>query len=86
MKEGIIAAIVLGSLLVLAFAYAFAKEFESIADMKGHYGRRYFWFTFFFGPVGMLMVIALPDRYGTKKPSLIKPAEKSKDEDELPDL
>ena len=37
-----------------------AKEFEHIADMKGHDGRRYFWWTFFLGPVGMLMVIALP--------------------------
>ena len=29
--------------------------------MKGHEGNTYFWFTFVFGIVGMLMVIALPN-------------------------
>ena len=46
-------------LLVLFFA---AGEFQEIAEMKGHESRRYFWWTFLTGFVGMLMVIALPDR------------------------
>ena len=46
-------------LLVLFFA---AGEFQSIAEMKGHESRRYFWWTFLTGVPGMLMVIALPDR------------------------
>lgn len=71
MKEIIAGSIIL-SLLTLAAWIAvvifISKEFEHIAVLKGHDGRRYFWWTFFLGPVGMLMVIALPtvsrpDRY-----------------------
>ena len=39
-----------------------AGKFKEIAEMKGHDGESYFWFTFIFGFVGMLMVIALPDK------------------------
>jgi hypothetical protein len=46
-------------LLVLFFA---AGEFREIAEKKGHEGKKYFWWTFLTGFVGMLMVIALPDR------------------------
>ena len=46
-------------LLVLFFA---AGEFQSIAEMKGHEGKKFFWWTFLAGPIGMLMVVALPDR------------------------
>ena len=37
-----------------------AKQFADIAELKGHNGNPYFWFTFILGAVGMLMVIALP--------------------------
>ena len=47
-------------IIVIAIDYVIAKKFEQIAEMKGHEGRTYFWFTFIFGIVGMLMVIALP--------------------------
>ena len=40
--------------------YIISKQFGEIAEMKGHDGSPYFWFTFFLGMVGMLMVIALP--------------------------
>ena len=40
--------------------YLIAKKFMEIAEMKGHDGGSYFWWTFLAGPVGMAMVIALP--------------------------
>ena len=48
---------------VLIIAVFISREFERIAIMKGHPGRRYFWCTLLLGVVGMLMVIALPDLY-----------------------
>ena len=44
-------------------AWMFGDAFRDIAEMKGHEGRKYFWWTFILGPVGMMMVIALPDMY-----------------------
>lgn len=49
-------------LTAIIVAYYVSKEFEKIAEMKGYYDRRYFWWTFLLGAVGMLMVIALPDK------------------------
>ena len=49
----------------LIIAYMVAKKFAEIAEMKGHDGDTYFWFTYCLGICGMLMVIALPDN--TKK-------------------
>ena len=49
--------------LIIAFIIncIIAGKFSDIAEMKGHEGSTYFWFTFLFGFVGMLMVIALPN-------------------------
>lgn len=69
MGEGEIVAVVLGGLVVLGLMIVLivniAKEFASIAEKKGHNGKRYFWWTFWLGVVGMLMVIALPDVSGS---------------------
>lgn len=46
----------------LFIAVCVATEFADIAVMKGYTQRKYFWYTFFLGIVGMLMVVALPDR------------------------
>ena len=54
-----------------------AKEFQRIAAMKGHEETRYFWWTFLMGPVGMMMVIALPQKAAA--PEEVKP-------DELPEI
>lgn len=35
-------------------------KFSAIAEMKGHEG--YFWWCFWLGAIGWMMVIALPDR------------------------
>ena len=48
--------------ICLVAMYLIAKKFSEIAEMKGHDGDIYFWFTFFFGICGMLMVVALPDK------------------------
>ena len=50
-----------GIVVAIVIDYIIAKTFEEIAEMKGHEGRAYFWFTFVFGLVGMLMVVALPN-------------------------
>ena len=65
----------LGCVIAIVIDYVIAKKFEEIAEMKGHFGRTYFWFTFLFSVVGMLMVIALPEIEVEKTPkqSIIKP-------------
>ena len=64
--ESLVFLYVFSSLVLIAAGIALqifvAKEFEKIAEMKGHAGKRYFWWTFFLGLVGMLMVASLPDR------------------------
>ena len=62
-------------IIVLIINYIIAKKFSDIAEMKGHEGSTYFWFTFIFGVVGMLMVIAVPEVLIEEAPeqSIIKP-------------
>ena len=71
------ALIVLGAILVIVLWYFVGKEFQRIAAMKGHEETRYFWWTFLLGPVGMMMVIALPQKAAA--PEEVKP-------DELPEI
>lgn len=49
--------------VLLVLDYFIADEFRCIAQRKGYCGRRYFWWSFFTGFVGYLMVAALPNRY-----------------------
>ena len=72
--------IILACIVVILFWYFVAKEFQRIAELKGHYETRFFWCTFLFSVLGILMVIALPDR-GEKNES-VQPVEN----DELPEL
>lgn len=51
---------ILGAVVLLIADYFIATQFSEIAEMKGYYDRKYFWYTFLFGIAGMLMVIALP--------------------------
>ena len=69
--------IFLGAIAVIILWVYVAKEFRRIAAMKGHDEARYFWWTFLVGPVGMLMVVALPNKN--------KPAE-AVVSDELPEI
>ena len=52
--------IILAAIGVIILWVFIALEFKGIAEMKGHDSMRYFWWTFILGPIGMLMVIALP--------------------------
>ncbi len=58
------ALIALGVILLidLVIHIILAVQFRKIAVMKGHESVKYFWFPFLFGLVGILMVVALPDR------------------------
>ena len=71
------ALIVLGAILVIVLWYFIGKEFQRIAAMKGHEETRYFWWTLLLGPVGMMMVVALPQKAAA--PEEVKP-------DELPEI
>lgn len=51
---------------LLILDYFIADEFRCIAQSKGHCGKKYFWWCFFTGFVGYLMVVALPNKpFGT---------------------
>ena len=52
--------VVIGAVIGLIVCISVAWEFHSIAAMKGHDEVKYFLWTLFLGPIGMLMVIALP--------------------------
>ena len=58
------AVIFIAAIVGITVAYFAAKEFELIAKEKGYTSKKYFWWTFLFGAVGISMVIALPDRRG----------------------
>ena len=79
-----------GGIIILLIAYFAALEFQTIAEMKGHSEKKYFWWSFLVGFVGMLMVVALPDR--SKGAANDHPAigqaqpEESSQSDDLPDL
>lgn len=58
-------------LALLLLDYFVADEYRMIAQKKGYCGRKYFWWSFFLGFVGYLMVVALPERnrpWGEKTP------------------
>ena len=57
--------LVIGLIIGLITDYFVASSFRNIAEMKGHDGRVYFWWTFCLAFFGMMMVIALPDRNQT---------------------
>ena len=49
---------VLVAIADIVVAYFIGNEFEFIAKEKGYTSKRYFWWTFLFGAVGISMVIA----------------------------
>ena len=65
MKGGELAGLVfLIAVIVLIINFALGNEFQKIAESKGYNdSKKYLWITFFFGIVGMLLVVALPDLY-----------------------
>ena len=75
--------LILAGLLVLN--YFIAKQFHQIAIQKGHPQRKYFWWSFWLGLVGYLMVVALPDRAQTP-PSPAGQMHTAPAAEQLPDL
>lgn len=67
---------------VISIGVLVANEFSSIAAEKGYVNKKYFWFTFLIPVVGMLMVIALPDR----RNSMTHANNESFELNELPEL
>ena len=59
------AVIFIAAILEIVVAYFAAKEFERIASDKGYASKKYFWWAFLVGFIGIPMVIALPDRRGS---------------------
>ena len=74
---------IVGILVVLIIQYFIAKEFQRIAEMKGHHEKRYFWITFFLWIVGMLLVIALPD---LKNRELLQKGQSGEGDTSLPEI
>lgn len=71
------------AILVIVLWYFIGKEFENIANEKGYTSKKYFWWTFLLTPIGISMVIALPDRRGgTGAASVGLPAR----DDEIPEI
>ena len=61
-----IAAIIPGGIFLLCLAYyinhCVANEFSCIAYQKGYADKKYYWYSFFLGIAGYLMVVALPKK------------------------
>ena len=55
---------ILSLVIVLAINWFAAKEFKKIASYKGYDDEKYFWWSFLAGPIGYLMVVALPNKKG----------------------
>ena len=53
--------IICGMVVILSLNAVIACEFLEVANNKGYYSIKYFWYCFLFGIVGWLLVIALPD-------------------------
>ena len=51
----------IASLILLAINFIVAGEMSKIAREKGFSGSRYFHYSFWLGPAGWFIVIALPD-------------------------
>ena len=85
--------IAISIIVALVFSGWMAYKFQTIAEMKGHDGSKYFWYCLFFSVAGWVMVAALPDL--STKPAApntngataapVRPAAAAPSE-ELPDL
>ena len=53
---------VIGVIILLIIWYFVSQEFYKVAEAKGFPEKKYLWITFFFGALGALLVVALPDR------------------------
>ena len=61
-RDGLPCIYVGAAIFVLIIDYIIAKEFEAVAIAKGYSEQKYFWYSFLFGIVGYLLVLALPKK------------------------
>lgn len=81
--------------IAVVIDYLIAREFYDAAVDKGYTQKKYLWISFFFGIIGYLLVIALPNRRAPyipnpdvqpfKQARSVSSAQSAQD-DELPDL
>lgn len=57
---------VLAMVVAILLLYLIADEFYAVAKMKGYNEKKYFWFSFFFGIAGYILVASLPVNTETK--------------------
>ena len=88
MNEVVIGVSIVILVLYLIISLAACSKFSEIAAMKGHDKSTYYCWCFFCGIIGMMAVIALPDRNIPKNRSGSHNTYKSQPNpnDELPDL
>ena len=60
-------AIISSTIFILCVRSIICQEFYAVAEQKGYADKKYFWYSFIFGLVGYLLVIALPDKTAIKK-------------------
>ena len=59
--DGILIYLIILALLIW-FWWFMANQFYEAAKAKGYHAKKYFWICFWFGILGYMLVIALPDR------------------------
>ncbi len=62
---GIILYCIIPIAIAIIISYIAASAFDEIAVSKGYKQKSYFWYCFWLGLAGWLMVVALPDRSTT---------------------
>ena len=83
MDEEVIAVLVIAAIVALIINGIIAMEFQFAATEKGYDEKKYFWYSFLFGALGGLIVIALPNK---KQSTNTEANPSSFDKNELPDL
>ena len=61
-SDGAVFSIISAVIFLLDIRYIISKEFYAAACQKGYNEKKYFWYGFFFGLIGYLLVIALPNK------------------------
>ena len=77
---------IIGAIVTLILLHYISNLFYLVAVEKGWDERKFYWLSFFFGFVGWMLVIALPDRNAT--PVVISAPESPRrtDSNDLPPL
>ena len=69
--ELIVFACIVALIILVYLDYVISSFFAQAAEEKGYNEKKYFWISFWFGIVGYLLVIALPDKHA--RPGVVRP-------------